>query len=182
MTPDSRPRARAAALVCGFIAPVALVIGLVLPSSVQHTDAEWTRDFTAEATISTEGIPAPALTKRCEFKPGLLGVGARVLIHWSAPEGYALGDVVIEGATTGLGAILSPITGFNLYSSTQENPDGTYTTTIPANLLGGLLGFGTELNIALSVEHDSGWHSERVSVIANAGLVAGVGGRCAPAA
>ncbi len=123
-------------------------------------------------------VPAPALTRACEFRPGLLGIGARVLIHWRLPAGYALADAEVQASTSGLGSVLAPLTGFSLSSNTAQNSDGTLTTTVPANLLGGLLGLGSELEIAIGVVGPGGWTSSRASIATNAGLIAGLGGTC----
>jgi hypothetical protein len=54
-----------------------------------------------------------------------------------------------------------------------------YRTDVPTNLLGGLLGLGTELEIAFSIhDTESGWESEPAAVASNAGLIAGLGGSC----
>ncbi|WP_413336476.1 hypothetical protein ACH82I_07215 [Brevibacterium sp. GP-SGM9] len=118
------------------------------------------------------------MTKTCVFQPGVLGVGARVRIFWKPPAGYQLGDIVVTASTSGLGSVLAPITGFSLASNTTSNGDGSYTTAVPTNLLGGLLGLGSELEIAFQVKHASGWLSVPASVASNAGLLAGLGGNC----
>lgn len=170
MTRSSRIHALIAVL-----ALVMLVLGL---SGVRSTLAGWTDSKVAAGSFSAATIPAPVLTKTCEFKPGLLGVGARVRVHWRLPTGYQLDDIVVEASTRGLGSVLAPLTGFNLQSNTSTNGDGTYTTDVPTNLLGGLLGLGTELEIAFVAEHESGWQSGSASVASNAGLIGGLGGNC----
>lgn len=168
-------RSRRTRAIIVVLALVMLVLGL---SGVRSTLAGWTDSKEAAGSFSAATIPAPVLTESCEFRPGLLGIGARVRIHWKLPAGYQLDDVVVEASTRGLGSVLAPLTGFSLTSNTTSNGDGTYTTDVPANLLGGLLGLGSELEIAFAVEHESGWQSEPASVASNAGLIGGLGGNC----
>lgn len=165
---------RVRALVAGLVL-VMFVLGL---SGVRSTTAGWTGSEEAAGAFSAATIPAPVLTQSCTFKPGLLGLGARVEVYWKLPAGYQLDDVTVEASTSGLGSVLAPITGFNLRSNTTSTGDGTYTTEVPVHLLGGLLGLGSELEIAFSVEHESGWQSEPASVASNAGLIGGIGGNC----
>lgn len=168
---------RCAVAVCS----TALVLAFVLSGglgTVRSTLASWTDEESASGSFSAATIPAPVLTADCQFRPGLLGVGARVRIFWELPEGYQLEDVVVQASTSGLGSILAPLTGFSLASNTEPNGGGTYRTDVPTNLLGGLLGLGSELEIAFAVEHESGWQSETASVASNAGLLGGLGGSC----
>lgn len=161
-----------------LVAVLALImLGLGI-SGVRSTLAGWTDSKETAGSFSAATVPAPVLTKSCVFKPGVLGIGARVRIHWRPPAGYQLDDIVVEASTSGLGSVLAPLAGFNLKSNTTANGDGTYTTNVPTNLLGGLLGLGTELEIAFVAEHESGWQSEPASVASNAGLIVGLGGKC----
>lgn len=162
------------ALIAG-LALVMLVFGL---SSVRSTVAGWTDSGEAVGSFSAATVPAPVLTENCEYRPGIIGLGARVRIFWKLPAGYQLDDIVVEASTSGLGSVLAPLTGFNLRSNTTSTGGGTYRTDVPANLLGGLLGLGSELEIAFLVEHESGWQSESASVASNAGLIGGIGGNC----
>lgn len=100
-------------------------------------------------------------------------------IYWSAPEGYTVDDAVVEASTSGLGSVLAPLTGFSVVGNTEGDPSD-YITEVPANLLGGLLGLGSELEIAIFItDPDHGWTSiESASVASNAGLIGGVGGNC----
>ena len=165
---------RIRALIAG-LALVMLVLGL---SGVRSTMAGWTDSEEARAEFSAPTIPGPTLTDDCEFRPGLLGLGARVRIFWQLPAGYQLDDIVVEASTSGLGSVLAPLTGFSLSGNTTSTGNGPYRTDVPANLLGGLLGLGSELEIAFLVEHESGWQSESASVASNAGLIGGLGGNC----
>ncbi|MCF2589239.1 hypothetical protein [Brevibacterium sp. UCMA 11752] len=164
---------RIRALIAGLFL-VMLVLGL---SGVRSTMAGWTGSDKAAGSFSAATIPAPALTKSCEFR-SVLGLGARVRVYWKPPAGYQLDDIVVKASTRGLGSVLAPLTGFSLTSNTTSNGDGTYTTDVPTNLLGGLLGLGTELEIAFVAEHESGWQSKSASVASNAGLLGGIGGNC----
>lgn len=171
-----RPLRRMRALVAGASAVAVLIAGMAV--SAKPTLASWADDESSSGSFAAAKVPAPALTQACQFRPGVLGLGARVRIHWQLPEGYQLDDVVVEASTSGLGSVLAPLTGFSLRSNTTSHGDGAYTTDVPTNVLGGLLGLGSELEIAFSVEHDSGWRSDPASVASNAGLVAGIGGSC----
>lgn len=168
---------RRVAAACSAVLVTAFVLSGGL-GTVRSTLASWTDEELTRATFSAATIPPPVLTNDCEFRPGLLGLGARVRIFWQLPEGYELDDIVVEASTRGLGSVLAPLTGFSLRSNTTEIGDRTYRTDVPTNLLGGLLGLGSELEIALSVEHESGWQSETASVASNAGLIGGIGGNC----
>jgi hypothetical protein len=160
------------------LAAVALLAIVLVPSVVNGTVAGW-KDAEKGAGEFTAGkVPAPVLTKRCQYQPGILGLGARVEIYWQIPAGYQLDNIVVEASTSGLGSVLAPLAGFNLRSNTTSTGNGTYTTEVPTNLLGGLLGLGSELEIAFSVHHASGWRSNAASVASNAGLIAGLGGSC----
>lgn len=170
-----RPSWKRARLLLAVVALLALVAG---PVAVNGTLAGWSDERQSEGSFAAGKVPAPTLTKRCEFIPGILGLGARVRVHWKLPQGYQLGDVLVEASTSGLGSILAPIAGFSVQGNTVVNADGSYTTDVPTNLLGGLLGLGSELELAFLVEHDSGWRSNRASVASNAGLLGGIGGNC----
>ena len=172
VTRPPRPKVRllAAALLLG--------VGLALPSAVAPSDATWTDSEAASASLSAATIPAPTHAAACRYVPGVLGLGARVEIYWKLPTGYQLSNVVTEASTSGLGSVLAPLTGFSLVTNTTLLADGSYRTNVPANLLGGLLGLGTELEIALSIADPSGWRSQALRVATNAGLIAGIGGTC----
>lgn len=159
---------------------VMLAAGLLLGVGASTSLATWTDQEHAEATFVAGVLPAPTLTQQCEFRPGVLGLGARVRIYWELPEGYTLDDVEVQASTSGLGSVLAPLTGFSLEGNTQQQGDGSYRTNVPANLLGGLLGLGSELEIAIILAPDGvgGWESEPASVASNAGLLGGIGGNC----
>lgn len=76
-------------------------------------------------------------------------------IYWDHPEGYTLQQTTLQQATGGVGSILEPVLGFSVSSNTTQNGDGTYTTTIPAGLLG-LLGLGSTMRFGITVEDPSG--------------------------
>ena len=161
-----------------FLAVVALLALVAGPVAVNGTLAGWNDTKESHGELIAATVPAPGLTQDCQFRPGLLGLGARVRIFWKLPDGYQLDDIVVKASTSGLGSVLAPLTGFNLSGNSTANGDGTYTTDVPTNLLGGLLGLGSELEIAFVVEHESGWQSETAAVASNAGLLAGIGGNC----
>lgn len=171
-------RSRLTALLAGAVVPLALVLGLALPTAIERTEAGWTDQTRAAATSSAGVIPAPTLTRSCQFR-SVLGLGAHVRIYWALPQGYTLQNIEVRASTSGLGSILAPLTGFSLSGNTQRQSDGTYRTDVPTNLLGGLLGLGTELEIAFVVKDPaSGWVSKPASVASNAGLIGGLGGNC----
>jgi len=158
---------------------LALATGLVLGIGATATLAAWTDQEQATATFTADVIPAPTLTQQCRYV-SILGLGARVRIFWELPEGYTLADAEVQASTSGLGSVLAPLTGFSLTGNTVQQGDGTYRTDVPANLLGGLLGLGTELEVAIILAPDNvgGWVSEPASVASNAGLIGGIGGSC----
>lgn len=156
---------------------VALAACLVLGAGVTSSLASWTDTEQATASFEAGVVPAPRLTQPCQFRPGVLGLGARVRIFWELPAGYALEDIRVRASTSGLGSVLAPITGFSVSGNTVALGNNTYQTNVPTNLLGGLLGLGSELEIAFAVV-DGNWTSETASVASNAGLLAGIGGSC----
>ncbi|MGM0700338.1 MAG: hypothetical protein ACQEVD_15930 [Actinomycetota bacterium] len=162
-------------MLLAVVALLALVAG---PVAVNGTLAGWSDSKESRGEFVAATIPAPKLTQDCEYRPGVIGLGARVRIFWRLPAGYQLDDIVVEASTSGLGSILAPLTSFNLSGNTISTGNGTYRTDIPTYLLGGLLGLGTELEIAFVVEHESGWQSEAASIASNAGLILGLNGNC----
>jgi len=169
---SARPSLRllaAAALAC---------VGLALPSAVKPSAATWTDTETVASEFSAATVPAPTLTDPCEFNAGILGLGARVEIFWSLPDGYQLSDVEVQASTSGLGSILAPLTNFSTTASTTSLGNGVLRTDVPTNLLGGLLGLGSELQLALIVKGPGDWHSAPAAVATNAGLLAGLGATC----
>lgn len=124
-----------------------------------------------------EALAAPILTKECEARPGLLGLGARVRIVWKPAEGYGISNTEFVASTSGMGSPLASIDGFSLSGNTTSNGDGTFTTDIPTNLLGGLLGLGEEIEIALRTV-DGEKVSDTASVATNGGLLAGIEFSC----
>lgn len=98
-------------------------------------------------------------------------------IHWHAPQGYSLADAELQASSRGLGSVLAPLTGFSFTSTTTGSAATGYVTDVPVNLLGGLLGLGSELQLTIVVKR-YGWTSNGASVATNAGLVAGLGSSC----
>ncbi len=159
------------------LAVVALLAIVLVPSAVNGTVAGWKDADSSEGAFQAGTVPTPVLTRNCAYI-SVLGLGARVRVYWKPPAGYQLGDIDVTASTSGLGSVLAPITGFSLASNTTSSGDGSYTTDVPTNLLGGLLGLGTELEIAFQTRHASGWRSNAASVASNAGLIAGLSGSC----
>ncbi|GGF49292.1 hypothetical protein GCM10010922_26510 [Microbacterium sorbitolivorans] len=159
-------------------ATLLVCVGIILPSAATSSDATWNDSESASGSLSAATIPPPTRAASCTYSPGLLGLGARVQIYWYLPAGYSLGSIVTEASTSGLGSALAPLTGFSLSANTTLQSNGSYRTEVPTNLLGGLLGLGSELEISLSVADPSGWRSQPLRVATNAGLIAGLGGNC----
>jgi hypothetical protein len=155
--------------------PLAVVLSAMNPPAV--TEAAWQHGQFASGSFGTVTIPAPALNGQCTYNPGILGLGAYVRILWKPPTGYTSANAEVQASTSGLGSALAPLTGFSLTSNTTGSPAAGYVTDVPVNLLGGLLGLGTELQIAIVIK-DGSWTSKSASVATNAGLVAGLGGSC----
>lgn len=172
----SNRRIRIAAGTVVLLLSIALGVAFSNHRSVSATDAVWNARQSAHAEFDAGSVPAPELTRECRFRPGLLGLRARVEIYWSLPAGYTLDDVEVHASTSGLGSVLAPLTGFSLSGQTSGSPN-EYTTSVPTNLLGGLLGLGSELEIGFFV-NDETWSSTPASVATNAGLLAGLGGNC----
>ncbi|WP_416418067.1 hypothetical protein [Paenarthrobacter aromaticivorans] len=161
-------------LASGAVA-FALLISASSPPSV--TEASWLRSEFGTGSFGTITIPPATLNGACEYHPVLLGAGAYVRIFWKPPAAYPdLADALIDVHLITAG---SPVTTLQGYPGTA-NTTGTsagYTTDIPATLLGGILGFNTQFQVDIYVT-TAGWKSTPVSVKANAGLIAGVGGSC----
>jgi hypothetical protein len=161
-------------------AALAVTCGLLGTGSsfVQPSDASWQRTQVTNGAFAAATVPAARLTNPCRYFSGVLGLGARVEIFWAAPAGYDLSNAQVWASTSGLGSVLAPLTGYNVNGNTRSvSPAGHYVTTVPANLLGGLLGLGSELELSIVIG-DHGWTSRPASTATNAGLLAGLGGNC----
>ena len=98
-------------------------------------------------------------------------------IYWKAPSGFTVDDAQMLASTSGLGSSLAPLTGFSFGTTTTGTAVGGYVTDVPVNLLGGLLGLGSELELVIVMKR-YGWTSREAAVATNAGLVLGIGGTC----
>lgn len=163
------------ALLPVLAASLVVLLSASTPPAV--TDAAWQDTDVSTASFAAITIPAPTLTGQCTYNRGLLGLGAYVRILWKAPEGYDLRYAELQASTSGLGSALAPLTGFTFNSTTTGTPAQGYVTDVPVNLLGGLLGLGAELELAIVMKR-YGWTSEEAAVATNAGLVAGLGATC----
>lgn len=144
---------------------------------VEVSDASWQRVQVTGGTFTTVSIPAVRLTAACRYV-SVLGLGGRVEIYWVPPTGYDLSKAQVWASTSGLGSVLAPLTGYNLSQNTRfDSAAGHYVTTVPTNLLGGLLGLGTELEVSIVI-NEHGWTSKPASTATNAGFIAGLGGTC----
>ncbi|WP_405474456.1 signal peptidase I [Paenarthrobacter ilicis] len=166
---------KAAAGTALILVPAVLI---PLSGTTGQTEASWQRSNPAPAYLGALTVPAPVLNGPCSYNPGVLGLGAYVRIRWLPPSTYSLTDAEVQASTSGLGSALAPLTGFSFSgSNTTGNALTGYVTDVPTNLLGGLLGLGTELQLAIVVKRYT-WTSQAASVASNAGLVAGLGGTC----
>jgi hypothetical protein len=141
------------------------------------TDTAWQDTAAASGNFAAATIPAPTLNGQCSYIPNILGLGAYVRTLWQAPPGYSLADAELQASTNGSGSVLVPLTGSSFTSTTTGSAAGGYVTDVPVNLLGGLLGLGSELQLTIVVK-GYGWAPEGASVATNAGLVAGLGTSC----
>ncbi|WP_104117164.1 hypothetical protein [Arthrobacter sp. B1805] len=162
----------------------AVLVGLlVLPTAgtglrAGMTDAAWHQNQVTAGSFTAIAISPARLTAQCRYFPAVLGIGSRVEMYWALPSGYQLSESQLWASTSGLGSALAPLTGYNLAQNTRPAATpGQYVTTVPTNLLGGLLGLGTELELSIVMSRH-GWTSTPVSTVTNPGLVAGLGGNC----
>lgn len=154
---------------------LALLISTSSPSSV--TEASWQRGEFGGGSFGTITIPPATLNGACEYNPAFLGAGAYVRIFWKPPSTYPnLTDAVIDVHLVTAGSTVTTLQGYPGAANTTGSAAG-YTTEIPATLLGGILGFNTQFQVDIYIAA-AGWKSTPVSVRANAGLIAGVGGSC----
>ncbi|TVU59303.1 hypothetical protein FQP90_19605 [Paenarthrobacter nitroguajacolicus] len=166
---------RVLASLGALLLPLVLLFTASSPHSV--TEAAWQRDEVVRGSFGTITIPPATLNGPCEYHPVFLGVGAYVRVFWKPPAGYPnLTDTVMDVHLVTAGSTVTTLQGYPGPSNTTGSPAG-YTTDIPATLLGGLLGFNTQFNIDIFTSAN-GWRSTPVSVRANAGILAGIGGSC----
>jgi hypothetical protein len=152
-----------------------LLISASSPPSV--TDASWQRSEFGRGSFGAITIPPATLNGPCEYHPTFLGAGAYVRVFWIPPAAYPnLTDAVIDVHLVTAGSTVTTLQGYPGAANTTGSAAG-YTTDIPATLLGGIFGFNTQFQVDIYISA-AGWKSTPVSVRANAGLVAGVGGSC----
>ncbi|WP_159827538.1 hypothetical protein [Arthrobacter sp. 9AX] len=156
-------------------ASLAVVLSASAPPVV--TDAAWQDPDLATGSFAALTVPAPTLNGQCRYDANILGLGAYVRILWKPPAGYDITSAELLASTSGLGSLLAPLTGFSLTAKTTGSPATGYVTDVPVNLLGGLLGLGSELELAIVTKHD-GWTSRSAAVATNAGLIVGLGANC----
>ncbi|MEQ4566585.1 hypothetical protein [Paenarthrobacter sp. CAP02] len=162
-----------------FLLAAPLAVVLVVSNPPAATEAAWQQEAYGTGTFGTITIPAPTLNGTCTYNPGIAGLGAYVRIFWKPPAGYTLANAEMQASTSGLGSLLAPLTGFSITSSTTGSAAAGYVTDVPVNLLGGLLGLGTELQLAIVVRDPVNlWVSKPASVATNAGPIAGLGASC----
>ncbi|MGF6835018.1 hypothetical protein QF015_003209 [Paenarthrobacter sp. TE4293] len=163
------------AFLGALLSTLTLLFAASSPPSV--TEAAWQRTPFSNGSFGTITVPPAALNGPCEFHPVILGVGAYIRIFWKPPAGYPnLTDAVIDVHLTTSGSAVTTLQGYPGAANTTGTSAG-YTTDIPATLLGGLLGFNTQFQVDIYIT-SAGWRSTPVSVRANAGVIAGIGGSC----
>ncbi|MFI2566496.1 hypothetical protein [Paenarthrobacter sp. NPDC018779] len=168
---------RARLVLAGLAVALGMVLSTANPPAV--TEAVWERNAYATGSFGTVTIPAPTLNGQCTYNPGPLGLNSYVRIFWLPPAGYTLAQAEMQASTSGLGSALAPLTGYNLATNTTGDATTGYVTDVRTNLLGGLLGLGTELQLAIVIKDPTtGWTSKSASVASNAGLIGGLGGNC----
>ncbi|MEV7604043.1 hypothetical protein AB0N65_01210 [Paenarthrobacter sp. NPDC089322] len=166
---------RKVGLLGAVAVPLALLVSASSPPAV--TEAAWQREEIGRGSFTTATIPPATLNGPCTYNPQVLGVGAYVRVLWKPPPGYPnLTDAVIEVHLLTAGSAVTTLQGYPGVANTTGTSAG-YTTDIPATLLGGILGFNTQFQVDIFIA-SAGWRSTPVSVRANAGLIAGIGGSC----
>ncbi|MFE4194272.1 hypothetical protein ACFRJ9_00250 [Paenarthrobacter sp. NPDC056912] len=162
-----------------FLGALVFPLALLFPGSgpLPVTEAAWQRGEFTRGNFGTITLPPASLNGPCEFHPVFLGVGAYVRVFWKPPAGYPnLTDAVIDVHLITAGSAVTTLQGYPGVANTTGTSAG-YTTDIPATLLGGLLGFNTQFQVDIYTAA-AGWKSTPVSVRANAGVIAGIGGSC----
>lgn len=150
--------------------------GIAGGNGTTPTEANWADAEVATGQFTALTVPPPTATRACEYR-SILGLGGRVYLYWTPPAGYEVSDMVIKASSNGLGTLLAPITGFSLSGNTTVVSGRNYKTTMSANLLGGLLGLNTALEVAI-VTKDGTWESVPLSFETNAGVALGLGQYC----
>jgi hypothetical protein len=156
-------------------AALAVVLSASAPPAV--TDAAWQDPEISSGSFAAATIPPPTLNGQCSYNPGLLTGGPYVRILWKAPEGYSVDNAELQIATTGLGSVLAPVTGYSVATNTTGTPAGGYITDVRVSLVDGLIGLGSDFRLAIVMKR-YGWTSKAASVRANAGVALGVAASC----
>ena len=151
-------------------------VALLLPASNHSmvTDAAWQDTDITSGSFAAITIPAPTLNGDCSYN-GL--VNPYVRIYWRAPGGYSAADAELQLATTGLGSVLAPVTGYSVAANTTGTAAEGYVTDVRVSLVDSLIGLGSEFRLAIVMKR-YGWTSKEASVRATAGIVAGIGSSC----
>lgn len=164
----------------GWLGALAVAFALMLSASSPPsvTEAAWQKGtFASSGSFGTITIPPATLNGPCEFNAAFLGAGAYIRVFWKPPAAYPnLTDAVIDVHLITAGSPVTTLQGYPGVANTTGSSAG-YTTDVPATLLGGILGFNTQFQVDIYIA-SAGWRSTPVSVRANAGVIAGVGGSC----
>ncbi len=147
-------------------------------SPPEATEASWQRGEFGTGSFGTITIPPATLNGACQYNAGFLGTDANIRVFWKPPATYPnLTDAVIDVHLLTAGSVVTTLQGYPGTANTTGSSSAGYTTEIPATLLGGVLGFNTQFQVDIYIAA-AGWKSTPVSVKANAGSVAGLGGSC----
>lgn len=171
--PAPQRQARKRPLLLGGILAVALLVSSSAMPAL--TEAAWQDNERATGSVTTATIPAASLNGPCEFHATFLGFGAFIRVFWKAPTGYTMANAEVQ--VSPVGSALTPLQGFTVSGANTTGSPAGYTTDIPSSVLGGVLGFNTNFDLAI-VMNQGGWKSQPVTVRANAGVLAGIGGSC----
>ncbi|MCU1567193.1 MAG: hypothetical protein JWQ56_2130 [Pseudarthrobacter sp.] len=153
---------------------VAVLLSASAPPVV--TDAAWQDPDVARGSFAAATIPAPTLNGQCSYNSSLFGPDY-IRILWKAPAGYSKEDAELQLSTTGLGAVLAPVTGYSVTASTTGTAAGGYITDVEVSVVDNLIGLLSRFRLAIVMKR-YGWTSQAASVRANAGIALGRVANC----
>ena len=160
------------ALLPVLAASLVVLLSASTPPAV--TDAAWQDTDVSTASFAAITIPAPTLTGDCSYN-GVLNPYVR--IYWKAPAGYSKEDAELQIASTGLGSVLAPVTGYSVATNTTGTPAAGYITDVRISVVDGLVGLLSDFRLAIVMKR-YGWTSQPASVRANAGVALGLAASC----
>ena len=168
MTRGTSGRGRRTTAAAGLAALLALAgaggaAGLLVPRAVE---AAWVQESQVEGSFAAAVVPAASFTAQCRYYPAILGIGARVEISWAAPTGYTVSDAVLRASTAGPGSPMTELSG-----SSTTSVSGGYVTTVSTSSLTGRTGATDQADVAIALQHQSGWESQPIAVRVDLGLL-----------